>query len=100
MSSKSSELTWTTKDGRKLRPEDFEDLHLKNTIAFIKARERIIYLNASLRPSPALEHLFEVWERDVVWTLPNVDGEDEAPPLELILPIYGALLKEAKRRGL
>lgn len=27
---------WTTKDGRKLRPNQFSTEHLKNTIAFIK----------------------------------------------------------------
>ena len=33
-----SEDVWTTEDGRKLTAKDFTDLHLKNTIAYLKKK--------------------------------------------------------------
>lgn len=97
----SKELTWTTKDGRVLKPADFEDLHLKNTIAFIERTGPLAIAKHCLAGGdPITNNLLRIWYRDAAWGIPDHDDPlDSEPPLEYLIPIYGALVAEAKKRG-
>ncbi len=84
-----------------MEPADFEDQHLKNTIAFIERTGISTVVRRCLAGDQVLNHALEVWYRDAAWGIPDAEDPNASePPMEYLLPIYGALVYEARQRGL
>lgn len=92
---------WITKDGRRLRPKDFEDQHLLNTIAFLRRRAPIMQLKEAVLLSRYLnsdppDGACMAVERELAM-LGEGSPEDY---LHGACPVFPELLDEAESRGL
>lgn len=97
---------WTTAEGRKLYPDQFEDDHLKNTIAMLhrksrshrleKARQQCESVYTGRHPHINTEQYYRHFRRDMDRFLDPSISDTEW--LKNNSKIYGLLLDEAKHR--
>lgn len=85
------DLTWRSKNGRVLRPEDFDPNHLLNTVRYI---ERRFENSLSLDGDDGI-YTDEYAVEDGLLLVPTRSG-----PIHEVYPIYPYLLAELRRRGL
>lgn len=87
-----SRKIWKTKSGEKIRIKDMTDVHLRNTILFLKKRAKDMYrsIARSLEPS---------WYDSSDGNIPSLVSRDEFDPY-FLFKNYPNLRKEAKKRKL
>ena len=92
-----SDLTWTTRDGRKLRPREMKDSHLMNTIRLLERRARQKHREtvdfAITCPLPNGDIAAEIVDQ-------GINEVFESDPEDYIPPIYYKMLEVARERGL